>query len=178
LDKRLSAQEEKITRLYNLHGKMLDRMDRIDTTQSKHNEELAGTSILDLSISSIDLFAVLHDVVKRVDEMATRHEINVCTSSLAHLSCSPVFPLCLSVSLAHLSSLSLSLSLSIRVSLSLYLSVSRSLSLSLSIRLSLSLSLSVSLSLSLYLSLLSSLRGRGVWTTRWFISTVKSNQIN
>jgi hypothetical protein len=53
LDKRLSDQEEKISRLYNLHGKMLERMDRIDTTQSKHADELAGAASLPPSISSL-----------------------------------------------------------------------------------------------------------------------------
>jgi hypothetical protein len=90
LDKRLSDQEEKISRLYNLHGKMLERMDRIDTTQSKHADELAGAVSLP-PLNFLTPLPVLHGVVERVDSMATRHETNVCRPP-PHLSIStPLF---------------------------------------------------------------------------------------
>lgn len=44
IDKRLSDQDDRITRLYTLHGKMLEKLDKIDQTQHENSQELKGNN--------------------------------------------------------------------------------------------------------------------------------------
>jgi hypothetical protein len=62
LERRLEEQEEKISRLYNLHGKMLARMDHLDSAQATQQQQLSGT----LSSSCLSSLTVLSAVAVAV----------------------------------------------------------------------------------------------------------------